>query len=80
VTKTIESNKSNKEIMRQMAKTARRLKNSQRFYDSLKRISLYQSRSRMRGSGLGYLETLEQAYDSIIGDAERALSWRRRPE
>jgi hypothetical protein len=59
--------------------------NEQRYYDALKRITLYQSVERLRRSsekewGVGYPEALEMAYENIKSDAERAIRGKRRPK
>jgi len=59
--------------------------NEQRYYDALKRITLYQSPDRMHRSsekdwGLSFEETLEYAYENIQQDARRAIKGKRRPK
>lgn len=58
--------------------------NEQRYFDALKRITLYQSLNRLncrcwKDWGLSYLEALEMAYENMQQDAKRAIGARRRP-
>lgn len=58
---------------------------AQRFYDFLKRITLYQSPERLRKHsvrewGLEYPDALEYAYENVIEDARRAIKGKRRPK
>lgn len=59
--------------------------NEQRYFDALKRITLYQSVERLRRHserdwGVEYPESLEMAYENVISDAERAIRGKRRPK
>jgi len=58
--------------------------NEKRYFDALKRITLYQSiahlrRHSVRDWGLDFHEALEMAYENVIADAKRAVGKRRRP-
>jgi len=59
--------------------------NERRYFDALKRITLYDSLSRLRKNsekhwGLEYHETLECAYENIQAEAAAAIRGRRRPK
>jgi hypothetical protein len=59
--------------------------NEQRYFDALKRISLYQSVDRLRKDskddwGLPFEEALAYAYENVIEDARRAIKGKRRPK
>ena len=63
----------------------RKQSEAQRFYDFLKRITLYQSPDHLRKHseqewGLPYGEALESSYENIIEDARRAIRGKRRPK
>jgi len=56
-----------------------------RMYAALKRITLYQPPERLRRSsqkewGLGYEESLEYAYENVIGEAKAGLKGVRLPK
>ena len=58
--------------------------NEQRYFDALKRISLYSSVEDLREHseeeyGLDYEEALEMAYENIIWEAKSALGKNKRP-
>lgn len=62
-----------------------RTENEQRYYDALKRITLYQSVEWLRHSpekewGIEYPESLEMAYENMKSDAARAIRFKRRPK
>lgn len=57
---------------------------ARRYYDMLKRITLYDSPAKLKRSsgkdwGLEYVEALEMAYENIQQDARRAIKGKRRP-
>jgi hypothetical protein len=59
--------------------------NEQRYFDMLKRITLYQSVEHLRKHSqrdwaLPFEEALEMAYENIISDAQRAIRGKRRPK
>lgn len=59
--------------------------NELRYFDALKRITLYQSVERLRRSsqkdwGVGFEEALEYAYENVIQEAHNALRGKRRPK
>lgn len=59
--------------------------NEARYYDALKRITLYDTPSRLgkhadREWGLTFNEALEMAYENIQNEARLAIKGRRRPE
>jgi hypothetical protein len=59
--------------------------NEQRYFDMLKRITLYQSvehlrRHSERDWGLPFNEALGMAYENVIEDARRAIRGKRRPQ
>jgi hypothetical protein len=61
------------------------MQREQRLFDSLKRISRYESRERLRRSseksyGLDYVEALEMAYENVLLEAKNAIRGMRRPE
>lgn len=63
---------------------AARPSNEQRYFDMLKRITLYQSPDRLRRThekewGMTYPDALEMAYENILSDAQRAIRGKRRP-
>ena len=58
---------------------------AQRYYDTLKRITRYQSPERLvataeRQYGLTPAEALEMAYDNIQTEAQAAIHGKRRPK
>lgn len=60
------------------------MNNEQLYYDTLKRITKYDSVERLRRTaekayGLPFEEALEYAYENVISEAERAVRGRRRP-
>ena len=63
---------------------AKRVDYEERFYIALKRITAYMAPERLRRQaekqyGLGYEETLEMAYENVIGEAQSALRGYRKP-
>ena len=60
------------------------IENEQRYFDALKRITLYYSVDQLRQCcqreyGLEFEEGLEMAYENVIQEAHNALRGRRRP-
>jgi hypothetical protein len=59
--------------------------NEQRYFDALKRITLYQSVDRLRRRsekewGVEFPEVLEMVYENVKSEAERAIRGKRRPK
>lgn len=59
--------------------------NEQRYYDALKRITLYQSpewirRNAVSQYGLEPEEALEGAYENVLEEARSAIKGKRRPK
>jgi hypothetical protein len=57
----------------------------QRLYDALRRIADFQTSERLRKVslsqyGLEFSESIEMAYDNVIGEAKSAIKGMRRPE
>jgi hypothetical protein len=61
------------------------MSNESRYFDSLKRITKYQTvehlrKHSLRDWALNFEEALEMAYENVIEDARRAIARRRRPK
>jgi hypothetical protein len=59
--------------------------NAARYYDALKRISMYQSVGKLRLSsekdwGLSFQEALEYAYENVLEEARAAIRGKGRPK
>lgn len=60
------------------------MSNELRYFNALKRITKYQTVKQLRKNserdwGCTFEEALEMAYENVVGEAQRAISGKRKP-